>query len=89
MIRVYLVLVTSIFIFSGCMGSLASYSVKPNVKVFEQEDSYILFALRAEQLRDYKSASELFNSLYEKADKKSIFIAHFKMIWHSKITKKL
>ena len=70
MIRVYLVLVTSIFIFSGCIGSLASNSVKPNVKVFEQEDSYILFALRAEQLRDYKSASELFNSLYEKADKK-------------------
>ena len=30
----------------------------------------ILFALRSEQLKDYASASNLYNSLYEKSNKK-------------------
>ena len=58
-----------VLIFSGCIGQMES-QIKPNQKVFEEEDAYILFALRAEQLRDYESASELFNDLYEKSDKK-------------------
>ena len=62
----YLVLV---LVFGGCIGTVQP-QVKPNEKVFEQEDAYILFALRAEQLRDYKSASKLFDELYEKSDKK-------------------
>ena len=61
----YLVLV---LIFGGCLGEVKP-QIKPNEKVFAQEDTYILFALRAEQLRDYKGASELFEKLYEKSTK--------------------
>ena len=42
----------------------------PNAKTFAEEDAYILFALRAEQLKDYKSAAKLFNELYVKSNKK-------------------
>ena len=62
----YLILV---LIFSGCIGQVGP-QMKPNQKVFEEEDAYVLFALRAEQLRDYENASELFDDLYEKSDKK-------------------
>ena len=43
---------------------------KPNQKAFAQEDMYILFALRAEEINDRASASKLFTTLYEKSDKK-------------------
>lgn len=42
-------------------------SLKPSEKAFDREDSYILFALRAEELKDYVVASELFTVLYEKS----------------------
>ncbi len=42
-------------------------SLKPSQKAFDREDSYILFALRAEELKDYVAASELFTILYEKS----------------------
>ena len=45
-------------------------SIKPNEKAFEQEDAYILFALRAEQLHDNVGAAKLFKTLYEKSLKK-------------------
>ncbi len=63
----------SVFMFSGCVSQIP---VEPeqisdaNQKSFEQEDTMILFALRAEQLKDYAGASELFYNLYEKSDKK-------------------
>lgn len=72
MFRVSIFLI-SVFIFSGCVSQIP---VEPeqksdaNQKSFEQEDTMILFALRAEQLKDYESASELFYNLYEKSDKK-------------------
>jgi len=44
--------------------------VKSNHKVYENEDSYILFALRAEQLQDFQSASEIFSLLYENTQKR-------------------
>lgn len=44
--------------------------LKPNEKAFADEDTYILFALRAEQIQDPISASELFKILYEKSDRK-------------------
>ncbi len=44
--------------------------LRSNQKAFAKEDMYIIFALRAEQIRDHKSASELFNILYEKSTKK-------------------
>ncbi len=45
-------------------------ALKSNKKAFEQEDTYILFALRAEQLHENKAASSMFNTLYEKSHKK-------------------
>lgn len=59
----------SSFLFTGCIGDLSS-NVKPNQKVFQEEDRYIMFALRAEELREYKASSSIFNTLYEKSNKK-------------------
>ncbi|WP_294966834.1 hypothetical protein [Sulfurimonas sp.] len=67
MIKIFLPLFLAL-IFSGCFSS--SESLKPNEKAFAQEDAYILFALRAEQLKDYASASSIYNALYEKSNKK-------------------
>jgi len=52
--------------FSACSHK----TVKPNEKAFAAEDTYIVFALRAEQVGDYKSAAKLFHQLYEKSSKK-------------------
>ena len=67
MIKIFLSLFL-VILFSGCISK--TESLKPNEKAFEEEDAYILFALRAEELKDYNSASIIFNSLYEKSDKK-------------------
>ncbi|WP_324170909.1 hypothetical protein [Sulfurimonas sp.] len=56
------------FILGACSGSISS--IKPNEKAFEEEDAYILFALRAEQVKEYKAASSIFNTLWEKSGKK-------------------
>lgn len=57
--------------FSACVGVFPSPEpVKSNVKVFEEEDTYILLALRAEQLKEFNAASSIFNTLYEKSNKK-------------------
>lgn len=45
-------------------------TLKPNQKAFAEEDAYILFALRAEQVHENKAASDIFNTLYEKSEKK-------------------
>lgn len=66
MFRVILFIVT-LLIITGCTTKEIS---KPNNKSFEQEDMYILMALRAEQLNDYESSSKIFNKLYEKSEKK-------------------
>ena len=45
-------------------------TLKSNEKAFENEDAYILFALRAEQVSENDAAAQIFNTLYEKSDKK-------------------
>jgi len=57
-------------LFSGCFVKFTDAEVKPNEKVFEQEDALILFALRAEELKQHDAASSIFNTLYEKSNKK-------------------
>ena len=59
-----------VLFFGGCFGEPKPSAPKSNEKVFEEEDAYILFALRAEQIKDYQSASELFDKLYRKSGKK-------------------
>jgi len=44
--------------------------INPAQKIFEEEDTYILYALHAEQLKESKAASLLFEILYEKSGKK-------------------
>ncbi len=56
------------FLFGGCMGS--PKTPKANEKVFAEEDVYILFALRAEQLKEHEAASDIFKTLWEKSNKK-------------------
>ena len=62
-------LLVLVLIFSACSNS-SKVEVKGYEKVFEDEDNYILLALRAEQLHSYKQASKFFRILYEKSKKK-------------------
>jgi len=65
-----LLVLLSLF-FASCAGKNAELNtLKANQKAFEEEDTYILFALRAEQVRENKAASSIFNTLYEKSQKK-------------------
>ncbi len=57
--------------FSGCMGLFTSQeSMKANVKIFEEEDFYILMALRAQQLQEHNASASIFHTLYKKSNKK-------------------
>jgi len=68
MIKITLLVFISLF-FAACNLSEPT-PTKANEKAFAEEDAYILFALRAEQVKDHASASTLFETLYEKSDKK-------------------
>lgn len=63
-------------IFTGCTFTQTPESQvikkvqKSNKKLFEKEDALIMFALRAEQIKDYFSASTLFNDLYKRSNRK-------------------
>ena len=65
----YLVIFFLLFAFSGCSIS-PNLQVANNKKAFEQEDKMILIALRAEELKNYTIASDIFNTLYIKSGKK-------------------
>ena len=71
MIYKIFLLIMLVLLFGGCGGiNSTPKPSSPNKKAFVEEDTYILFALRAEELKDYESASELFNILYKKSSKK-------------------
>lgn len=55
-------------LFIGCATPKSSV-LSPNQKAFAEEDTYIMFALRAEQIQDHKSASAIFATLYKKSSK--------------------
>jgi len=63
-----LISLVALVLFSACVGSNAN--VDPSKKAFEQEDTILVFALRAEQLGEYRSASSMFETLYKKSSKK-------------------
>ena len=60
-------------LFTGC-AAIAPLSQEQEPvatqKVFEEEDSLIFFALRAEQLKENNASAEIFHTLYLKSDKK-------------------
>jgi len=64
-----LIFLLTVFLLSGCVTN-SSPKLEINKKTFAQEDIYILTALRMEQLELYSRASKLFETLYEKSDKK-------------------
>ena len=65
-----------LFVFSACVGSTPS--LKPHEKAFDKEDVYIMYALRAEQVGSFANASDIFNTLYEKSQKKEYFYRSLK-----------
>ena len=68
-VTVLLVLLSLLLV--SCAGTNPDlHTLKTNQKAFAEEDAYILFALRAEQIHDNKAASQLFTTLYEKSGKK-------------------
>jgi len=64
----YKTIVTALlaFVFLACSKPVPS----PSQKVFDAEDVYIMYALRAEEVGRYDTAAKLFSQLYEKANKK-------------------
>lgn len=56
---------------NGCSQTAIQQNAKlqKNSKVFEGEDRYILFALEAERVHDFKSSASLFQATYEKTKK--------------------
>ncbi len=62
--------------FSACSQSVP-VPKDPSKKVFEAEDAYILYALRAEEVKSYGVAAELFDKLYERTKKKEYLYRYF------------
>ena len=58
-----------IILYAGCASKQPS-EVKGYEKAFDKEDIYILIGLRSEQLKDYNTSSNIFNTLYTKTEKK-------------------
>lgn len=57
----------------GCVGNSPQPLVKkiqPNQKAFAEEDEYIIFALNAEEFKNYDLAVKYYNILYNKSKKK-------------------
>jgi len=65
----YFLLVAVALSFVSC-SLPQTQSIKPNEKAFAQEDLFILYSLRLEEIRDNKSASDLYNMLYDRSGKK-------------------
>lgn len=65
----HFLLIAVAFFLVSCVSSEPKV-LKSHEKAFADEDTYILFALRAEQIKDHRSASDLFNILYEKSNRK-------------------
>lgn len=57
-------------LFVGCATHDIGHELSPQEKAFAEEDEYILYALRAEELKEYDTASRLFDVLYEGSGKK-------------------
>ena len=65
-----LISISLLMFITGCTATKQPEQVKGYEKVFDNEDIYILTALRAEQVKEYDASSSIFNTLYEKTDKK-------------------
>ncbi|MBD3823063.1 MAG: hypothetical protein IE916_00945 [Epsilonproteobacteria bacterium] len=57
-----------LLLFAGC-SSKTSHAINPAQKIFEEEDQYILFALRAEELQEFNASASIYYTLYERSKK--------------------
>ncbi len=72
-------LIPLIVLFSGCFSELnVPKEFSQSQKAFANEDNYILFALRAEELGDFTSASKMFTTLWEKSQKREYLYRSFR-----------
>ncbi len=69
MIRVVLASLM-LLLFVGCSTHQTDNIKAPHEKAFFEEDEYILYALHAEELKEYAAASKLFSVLYDRSGKK-------------------
>jgi len=58
-----------LLLFSGCSSHTVEEVKSPGEKAFFEEDEYILYALRAEELKQFSTASKLFDVLYTRSGK--------------------
>ncbi|MDQ7045626.1 MAG: hypothetical protein Q9M32_06925 [Sulfurimonas sp.] len=72
-----LLLLIGFLIFTGCAQKTSMLEEKTlketkhnNKKMFNEEDSLIMFALRSEQVKDFSSAAQIFETLYVKSLRK-------------------
>lgn len=82
MYKVFLVLFFSFF-FIAC-SAVQETAPAANKKVFEQEDAYIMFALRAEQVQSYQTAAKLFEKLYQESQKKEYLVRSLENMYLAK-----
>ncbi len=66
---VYTLIALMVVVFFNACSTLHA-GMTPNQKSFVAEDAYIMYALRAEELKDSKSALHFFDILYKKSGKK-------------------
>ncbi|MFT7859337.1 MAG: hypothetical protein ABXS93_00230 [Sulfurimonas sp.] len=71
MYKIFVALFFSVF-FVSC-ATMQQKPTQVGKKAFAQEDTYIMFALRAEQVKNYKTAAKLFEKLYNNSEKSSYF----------------
>lgn len=58
-----------LLLFAGCAAH-TNFNQSPHEKAFAEEDEYILYALYAEEQKEYDAASKLFGVLYDRSGKK-------------------
>ncbi len=72
--------IASLF-FLGCSTTVPE--LKPNEKAFEQEDTYIIFALDAQERKQYRVAAEYYGILYEKSSRPEYQKHYYEMLLKS------
>ncbi|MDB2562678.1 hypothetical protein N9X61_03645, partial [Sulfurimonas sp.] len=74
MYKIIFLIASITLFFTGCVTSQQKDVLAPiknkHQKVFAEEDTLIMFALRSEEVGDLKSACEIFDTLYAKSNKK-------------------
>lgn len=74
----YLPIIILPFLFFACASKNLKY--KGNEKAFEEEDSYIMYALDAQQHKKYKLAYQYYKELYDKSEKPEYLQQMFLML---------